>query len=407
MTVGPVVRERPGSGGGRGMRVLMVSSHGDDPSAGGAEKLLAELSAQLVARGSQVDYLQAFPLRHPDDAFDRTVLHRADWRDDRARRLENHIGDLVAHPSDRLERAIALHRPDVVHTHNLPGITTAVWEVCRRLGLPVVHTLHDYYLLCPRVTLTRRDAAPCRPNPLLCGLRTRRLARWARAVSHLIGVSQYVLDLHAPLFPDAERHLVRHPMPALPPGPMRPPRARPETIGYIGTLDRIKGVHVLLDAAPRLEELGLGLRLAGDGRLREEVVGAARRHANVEWVGAVSGERKARFFEDCDLGVVPSVWAEPGGPTFTMIEWLGAGRPVLVSTRGGLGEVAGAYPGSIPIEPTADAIVSTVRGLTDPDRWSRALAAVQRTAPEQRPEAWVEQHHAIYAAALGVRTQVT
>lgn len=385
------------------MRVLMVSSHGDDQSAGGAERLIADLSAQLVARGTEVDYLQAFPLRGADDGFDRTVLYRSDWRDDRTRRVENRLGDLIAHPSDRLERAVALHRPDVVHTHNLPGITTAVWEVCRRLALPVVHSLHDYYLFCPRVTLTRRDGAPCQPSPLLCGLRTRRLARWAGAVSHVIGVSQYVLDLHAPLFRGAEHHLVRHPMPVTPAARMRPPRARPELVGYIGALDRTKGVHLLLDAAGHLAELGLGLRLAGDGRLREEVVAAARRHANVEWVGLVSGEGKTRFFEECDLGVVPSVWAEPGGPTFTMIEWLASGRPVLVSTRGGLGEVAGEYPGSIRVEPTEDAIVRAVEGLVDPVRWSHAVASsVRPTMSQQQPQAWVARHEAIYTAALAL-----
>ena len=78
--------------------------------------------------------------------------------------------------------------------------------------VPVVHTIHDYYLLCPRVTLTRRDATPCRPSPLLCGFRSHRLARWAPAVSHVIGCSQYVLDVHAHLFPAAELHVLRNPV---------------------------------------------------------------------------------------------------------------------------------------------------------------------------------------------------
>lgn len=378
----------------------MVSAHGDDPSAGGVEKLLGQLSVQLTVRGSEVSFLQAFPPPSPSDDCDRIVLHRADWRQSRARRLRNHLGDLVSSPGRELEQAVVRHRPEVVHTHNLPGITTAVWEVSRRLGLPVVHSLHDYYLFCPRVTLMRRDGGPCRPSPLLCGLRNTRLARWAPAVSHVIGVSQYVLDLHAPLFPTAERHVVRHPMPATRSGRSRPPRARAEVIGYIGALDRIKGVHLLLDAAARLGELGMTLRLAGDGRLREEVSRAARSTPNVEWVGAVAGERKERFFEECDVGVVPSVWAEPGGPTFTMVEWLNAGRPVLVSTRGGLGEVAGSYPGSIRIEPSVDAIVGAFTELASPGGWKETVAAVRAVRLDE-PEAWVERHEAIYRAAVG------
>jgi glycosyltransferase involved in cell wall biosynthesis len=381
------------------VRVLMVSAHGEDPSSGGVEKLLMDLSKLLTARGIEVAFLQAFPSRGLVGGFERTVLHRTDWRDDRTRRLKNHIGDVLALPRGELERAVACHRPDVVHTHNLPGISTAVWEICRRLGLPIVHSLHDYYLFCPRVTLTRRDAEPCRPSPMLCGLRTRRLLRWAPAVSHVIGVSQHLIEVHAPLFPHAEFHLIRHPMVALSSGEVRPPRARPAVLGYIGSLDRTKGVHLLLEAASRLEPLGFSLRIAGEGRMHDEVARAAEQRANIEWDGTVLGKRKDRFFDSCDLGIVPSVWAEPGGPTLTMVEWLAAGRPVIVSTRGGLGEVAGVYPGSIPIEPTVDSIVESVAGLLEPTRWEKAVAAVQRVESEE-PEDCSLRYETLYRSMV-------
>jgi glycosyltransferase involved in cell wall biosynthesis len=237
---------------------------------------------------------------------------------------------------------------------------------------------------------------------MLCGLRTRRLARWAPAVSHVIGVSQYVLDLHARLFPRAELHLIRHPTVTSRSGEVRPPRARPTVLGYIGSLERIKGVHLLLAAAPRLASLGFSLRIAGEGRLRDEVARAVEQSANVEWDGAVLGERKQRFFEACDLGLVPSVWAEPGGPTFTMVEWLAAGRPVLVSERGGLGEVAGVYSGSVPIEPTVDSIVESVAALCEPSRWNELVAAVRPIAsePEAEAEEWAVRHEALYLSMI-------
>jgi glycosyltransferase involved in cell wall biosynthesis len=384
------------------VRVLMASVYGEDPSAGGVEKLLAELSTRLATRGVDVSFLQAAPAGGSVGDFDRTTLHRTDWRDDWTRRVKNHVGDVLARPAGTLERAVTLHRPDVVHTHNLTGISTGIWEVCRRLGLPVVHTLHDYYLLCPRVTLMRRDGeGPCRPSPLLCGLRTRRLTRWAPAVSHVIGVSQFLLDLHARLFPRARTHLIRHPLAASSRPRPRPPRATPGVLGYIGALDPIKGVHLLLQAAPRLEALGLSLRLAGEGRLRDEVARVAEQAANVEWEGSVLEERKRRFFEECDLGIVPSVWSEPGGPTFTMIEWLAASRPVLVSTRGGLGEVAGFYPGSIPVQPTVDSIVGALGGLREANRWSELVAAVRPSESDAEGVEWAEQHEAVYRSAIG------
>jgi glycosyltransferase involved in cell wall biosynthesis len=386
------------------MRVLMVNAHGDDPSTGGAERVVLELARQLVARGNDVDYLQAFPQRLPGNDLERTVLHGTDWRDDPNRRLRNHVGSVVALPTESLRTVVERHRPDVLHTHNLPGIGTGIWAVAQRLGLPVVHTLHDYYLLCPRVTLTRRDGSPCRPSPLLCGLRTHRLARWTSAVSTVIGCSQYVIDRHAELFPRARHHVLRNPIVLSGSRSVRPPRDRFEVLGYVGSLERIKGVHLLLEAASRLARLGVVIRIAGDGRMRDEVRRAAAGHTNVTWVGPVQDEQKERFLVECDLGIVPSVWAEPGGPTFTMAEWLAAGRPVLVSTRGGLGEVAGRYAGSVAVEPDADAIVDAVEALSDPVRWRELAAAVRPLQLEPGLEEWTERHEQMYRTVTTVRS---
>jgi glycosyltransferase involved in cell wall biosynthesis len=373
----------------------MVNAHGDDPSSGGAEKLVLELSAGLQAKGHEIALLQAFPARKPGGHFERVVMHGSDWRDDRIRRVRNHLGDVVSRPTEALRRAVARFEPDLVHTHNLPGLSTAVWQVARGLGLPVVHSLHDYYLFCPRTTLTDRDAVPCRPSPFLCGFRTGRLARWAGAVSGVIGVSQYALDLHAELFPGAERHLIRHPL-STDPAATPPAAGRPRTLGYIGSLERIKGVHLLLEAAPGLAELDIGLRLAGRGRLETEVARAAAEHENVEWAGAVLGADKQGFLAESDLGVVPSVWAEPGGPTYTVVEWLAARRPVLVSTRGGLGEVAGHFAGARPVEPTADSIVAALETLLEPGAWTGLVDSLGTVDSEAEGDRWVERHLAVY-----------
>ena len=45
-------------------------------------------------------------------------------------------------------------KPDVVHIHNFfPLISPSVYYACRKAGVPVVQTLHNYRLLCPAATL--------------------------------------------------------------------------------------------------------------------------------------------------------------------------------------------------------------------------------------------------------------
>lgn len=373
----------------KGLRVLLVNAHGTDPAYGGAERYAAELATGIESRGGDAYVLAAFPGASTVDAERVRVLHGSDWRESRLRRLGNHAGDVLSRPGRELADAVAWARPDVMHTSNLPGIGTGIWEAARRAGVPVVHTLHDYYLLCPRTTLRQRDGSSCRPHPALCGLRTRRLARWANGVAAVVGVSRFVLDRHADLFPHARRETIRHPLEP-PASQLAPPSERLGSLGYIGALDPVKGVDQLLEAAAGL---AVEVRVAGDGRLRAAVDAAPR----IRYDGIVSGEQKTAFLAACDLGVVPSVWDEPGAPPFTVLDWLYAGRPVLASARGGLAEVRDQLGGVIEIEPTAEAIRLEVERLGDPVAWSEAVAAVRAPDSAGRTrDDWLDAHERIY-----------
>ena len=298
-----------------------------------------------------------------------------------------------------MRRALREYGPEVVHTNNLPGMSTAVWELARRQRLPVVHTLHDYYLLCPRVTLVDADGQPCCSHERFCAVRARRLARWSPAISDVVGVSRYVLERHHDVFRNAREHVIRHPTPAVTDLALSPPDAL-RSVGFIGSLEATKGVRELLEAADALRAAGLELHVAGDGRLRRAVEEAAAA-GRLVYHGVVDGAPKVEFFAACDLGLVPSVWPEPGGPPYVVLEWLAASRPVLVSTRGGLGERLEEFPGLIPSEPSAAALVQTIEALTSPGRFEAAVAAM-RPAGVAADETgrWLDEHEAVYALAV-------
>ena len=381
-----------------GLRLLLVNGHGADEFSGGAERYVAQLADGFAARGAEVEVLAAFPSDERGRKV--TTLHDSDWRHSQVRRAKNHLGDVISMPGPRLREAVARAKPDLVHTNNLPGISTAVWEVAKRRDTPVVHTLHDYYLLCPRVTLLRPEGEPCRPHPLLCGVRSRRLGRWAGAVSNVIGVSQHLLDRHAGFFPHVQTRVIRLLVPPLE-AVVGPPRDRLTTLGYLGALERTKGVDRLLEAAPGLAKLGVSLRLAGTGRLRGDVEAAAGREPNVHYQGPVAGEERDRFFEECDAGIVPSVWEEPGAPSLTVLEWLAASRPVLVSPRGGVAEVLPELGGAIAVQPDASGIVHAVEDLLSPERWREARDRVEPPASGRTFEEWLDEHALVYKEALG------
>jgi glycogen synthase len=383
------------------MRVLLVNAQGADLAAGGSGRYVSDLARGLAGSGHSVHVLAGFPVRE-DGADSTTVFHSRHWRESRVRRASNHLGDLLSWPSDRLRQAVSAWNPDLVHTSNLPGLSTAVWEHARRLGVPVVHTLHDYHLLCPRSSLTQRDGSACCPHERFCAARTRRLARWAPAVSHVICGSEHLWAREGHLFPRATVEIVRVPIVPVRTEPFRAPRTPPTTLGYLGGLDTNKGVRELVAAASRLRGLGLTTRLAGDGRLRAEV----ESRPGIACIGPVGGDARIAFFEETDIAVVPSTWEEPNGPPYVVAEWLAAGRPVLASNRGGLAE-AQSLGGVVVIEPTADGIVEGARKVIDEPTWSRILTELPRVKDSSDLDRWLEQHIAVYERALFDRAAST
>lgn len=60
-----------------------------------------------------------------------------------------------------MRRALAEEKPDLVNVHNLyPFISPAALRECRRAGVPVVMTVHNFRLICP-TGLFMRDGGPC------------------------------------------------------------------------------------------------------------------------------------------------------------------------------------------------------------------------------------------------------
>src|ERR1700732_3898763 len=58
-------------------------------------------------------------------------------------------------------RLLARENPDLVHVHNtFVMISPSVYGACRRRGIPVVQTLHNFRLLCPAATFFR-DGKVC------------------------------------------------------------------------------------------------------------------------------------------------------------------------------------------------------------------------------------------------------
>jgi glycosyltransferase involved in cell wall biosynthesis len=300
--------------------------------------------------------------------------------------------------------------PELIVCHNLAGISAAVWARAEQRGIPLVQVLHDYYQLCPKVTMFR-NGRPCAGPCGGCSLFRLPRRRASRAVAAVVGVSRAVLDTHLAngLFADAAIKTVVHNARALPAPQPRPPAdaARPFTIGYLGGLTEIKGVHTLVQAFARLAagtSRPMQLLVAGTGK--DEYVAALQSDAAASPVRFVGHVNPVDFFAGLDVCVVPSLWNEPLG--LVVFEAIASGVPVVGARRGGIPEMLHHEVNGLLYEPTeAGALEGALQRLMDDAALLRSLRGAGRASVASflDPGRMLDEYEAVYARVLQARTR--
>ncbi len=265
-------------------------------------------------------------------------------------------------------------QPDIVHTNNLVGLTPAIWSAARRHGIPVIHTIRDYHLLCPRTTLLRSNGADCQNPPLPCRLLARLKRRRTGGLRMVTAPTRFVLDKHlaAGGFPGAQPHVIPN---ALEEWPAEIPTRRaggPVRGLFLGQIDTHKGIPELLAALGALlaDETCADLQFdfAGRGPLVTEVESfCAANPQRLRYHGQVTGDEKRALLAACGFMVVPSVWAEPFSRS--IIDGFSWGMPAIGARRGGIPEVITADRDGLVVEPSAQELARAMRALVlDPHK---------------------------------------
>jgi len=288
----------------------------------------------------------------------------------------------------RLANALERFRPDVVHVHNwFPTISASVFRQSKAAGIPVVHTIHNYRLLCVGATLFR-DGGVCedcigsafripgivhkcyRGSATGSAVATMgMLAHWA------MGTWRHSVDRFIALTEFSRQKLVEGGIAAgkisVKPNFIEPdPGPGPGNGGYFlyaGRLTEEKGVRVLLDCwrnAPGLPPLWI----VGDGPLREEVQQAAATASDVRWLGMKTSDEVLSLMKDAKATLCPSLWYE--GMPRVVIESLAVGTPVIASQIGGYAEmIVDGESGALFEAGNAGALLGSIRGLEEKTAW--------------------------------------
>ena len=249
--------------------------------------------------------------------------------------------------------------PDIVHTHNIDGFSPIVWQVAKKQGLPLIHTAHDFYLMCPHTNLLKKNGNICRHCSWGCALYRRWRNRNAVNIDIFTAPSDFFLTMHKKagitrarsyeIVPNGISDFrIRPLMPALYGGD------KPLNLLYMGQLSPHKGIDSLLKLTGYMQDEKIVLHFAGKGPLSQKVSEYSRIYPNIVYHGFVTGSEKEELLSTADMLVLPSVCYE--NAPVSVLEAYQHGVPVIASRIGGLPELVEEGVSGLLFEPgdTAD-----------------------------------------------------
>lgn len=330
------------------MRIVIICDHAHVN--GGLAKVAIESAKGFARRGYRTDFFAAVGPIDPgliDAGVNVTLLDQPDVMS--ASSLTRFGAQWLwnAPAARALAKLLATCDPaeTVVHVHGWSkALSPSIGWALRRAGLPVLHTLHEYYLACPNGGFYDYGAARnCDYEAMSIGciahncdsrsygrklMRVGRhaLMRYASGLyetaRHVIAISKLQREVIAPYLPkDATVYEVGNPIDVPDLGPKGG-----ESLGdflFVGRLSAEKGPRLFAQAAMLA---GVEAVFLGDGPERASL---EEEFPQAIFLGWRSAEEVRALLREARALVFPSIWYE--GQPLSVYEALALGTPVIVS----------------------------------------------------------------------------
>jgi len=390
------------------MRILQV--HNKYRPGWGGEETVVDLEAQL--------------LRENGNEVETVSLWTGELEGAGAFKLiSTGLGTVWSFRGHRLVReAIGGFRPDLVHVHNtFPLFSPSIYWAANAADIPVVQTLHNYRLACANALLLRDDR-PCEecvgrfPWPALryrCHSSSffRTLAvtsmnvihRWAgtyrNKIQAYIALTEFSKDILIRAGLARDKIFVK---PNFTPDPDALVALRSPRVIFAGSINRAKGVHLLLEAWSQLALPGFKLVLLGDGPDRPMLQSRYAGDSSIEWLGSQPRNTVLEYIATSQWVVLPSLAYE--NFAMSVLEAFSVGTPVIVPGHGALGTIVSNGSDGWHFSPGDVASLSnTLRSAlaSSPSRWAEWSAAARaRYLRNMTPTSNYRQLIGIYQSAI-------
>ncbi len=344
--------------------------------------------------------------------------------------------DIIA---EQFAKVLDKIKPHIVHIQHFIFLSTTIIDEIKRRGIPVVFTLHDYWLICPQWHFLKKDLGICNDSDeskcvdcldyqlsikrfpksiyvrfrnIIPGFATRFLKNiylnMAKAdlnsqdmpekirlrIKHIKGLSSKVDLFIAPSqflrkkfiefgIPEDKTRFIPHGINTeYFKGFKRKPSDRMR-FGFIGTILPAKGVDILIEAFNRIKDERIELKIYGrlfpyrGFEYYPSHIRRLTRNKKVKFMGGFDHKDVANIFSEIDVLVFPSIWNE--NCPLVILEAIITKTPVIASKIGGIPELVKDGLNGVLFNPKdVDELQEKIQYVINPD----TMGKLQEAAPE-------------------------
>lgn len=277
---------------------------------------------------------------------------------------------------DNFRKLISQLKPDIAHIGHLNHLSTGIIDELNKFKIPIVFTLHDFWLMCPRGQFLTRSIGKQNNNQLCSSQDHKKCAtscyqvyfsgreeeeqqdidNWSNWVERRMQETKAIIDkvdlFIAPSKYLQNRFVSEFNIPekkityldyGFPTEYLKPPIKAPEkeeyTFGYIGTHIPAKGINQLIEAFKKVEStatLKIYGREKGQSTLALKAMASSSKN-KIVFMGEYMNHNLVRdVFSQVDCIIVPSIWGE--NSPLVIHEAQACKIPVISADYGGMKE---------------------------------------------------------------------
>lgn len=338
------------------MKVLQINNQ--HYLKGGAHRVYLNTAKLLKDNGHDVFF---FSLKEEQSIHDENEVYFPEAIDHRNSNIINKflsIKNFISNKNTaiRLNEYLKKIKPEIAHVHLfMGGLTTSILAVLKDNNIPIIHTVHDYRLICPSYLFLDGNGKICEKcksgrfiNCLTNKCSEKSLSQSGvlaldayyrkyinsphKYIDKYIFVSRFIYNKHNEYQKgiNFKSEILHNFISNL--EDIKPNNEKGNYFLYLGRLSREKGVVTLINSAVKAN---INLKIVGNGPLLNNK--DTTRNNKIEFLGFKKGVELWDIIKNASFIIIPSEWYENN--PLSIIESYAYGKPVIGSKIGGIPEI--------------------------------------------------------------------